>query len=171
MTLTEQFPLCSMEINLFTHWDSFCVFNSIIPYWWFTLLYHQFSSLSNIQRVSFACYLHPVCMRDTHGYQCMYILFVIFLLNNPALLCTSCWLMGDTLIPSFQWIPFHRLLIIYFGIGIQSKLSSLRLVVISGISSFHRQFWEYINVLWLMVSFKCSTSTHIFTLVILYSVR
>ena len=35
-----------------------------------------------------------------------------------ALLSTLCWIMGDALMPSFQWISFHRLQIIYSGIGI-----------------------------------------------------
>ena len=34
------------------------------------------------------------------------------------LLSTSCWMMGDALMPSFQRISSHRLQIIYSGIGI-----------------------------------------------------
>ena len=52
---------------------------------------------------------------------------------------------------------------------LESYLSALRLAVISGRFSRHRQFWEYINVPLSMDSLKCSTSTHLFTLVSLHS--
>ena len=53
--------------------------------------------------------------------------------------------------------------------NLESFLSALRLVVISGNFSRHQQFWEYINVPWSMDPLKCSTSTHLFTLVSLHS--
>ena len=92
--------------------------------------------------------LSCICMSNI-PYICywfMNILFLRVLPNYPTLSCTSFWLMGDALMPSFYWIPFHSRHIIYFGIGIQSPLSSLRLVVINGRFSPHRKIWEYINV-------------------------
>ena len=44
--------------------------------------------------------------------------YVRFLPHYIALLSTSCWMMTDALIPSFQWISSHRLQFIYSGIGI-----------------------------------------------------
>ena len=38
--------------------------------------------------------------------------------HYTALLSTSCWMMGDALMPSFQRISSHRLQIIYSGIGV-----------------------------------------------------
>ena len=43
-------------------------------------------------------------------------------------------------------------------------MSALILAVISGRFSHRRQIWEYINVSWSIDFFKCSTSTHLFTL-------
>ena len=58
---------------------------------------------------------------------------------------------------------------LFWDRNLESCLSALRLVVISGRFSRHRQIWEYINVPWSMDSLKCSTSTHLFTLVSLHS--
>jgi hypothetical protein len=58
---------------------------------------------------------------------------------------------------------------LFWDWSLESYLSALRLAVISGRFSRHRQFWEYINVPWSMDSLKCSTSTHLFTLVSLHS--
>ena len=55
--------------------------------------------------------------------------------------------------------------------NLESFLSALRLAVISGRFSHHRQFWEYINVPWSMDFSKFSNSTHQFTLVRLHSVH
>ena len=38
--------------------------------------------------------------------------------HYTSLLSTSCWMMGDALMPSFQRISSHRLPIIYSGIGV-----------------------------------------------------
>ena len=54
---------------------------------------------------------------------------------------------------------------LFWDWNLESCLSALRLEVISGRFSHHHNFWEYINVPWLMDSSKCSTSTHLFTLV------
>ena len=45
--------------------------------------------------------------------------------HYTALLSTSCWMMGDALMPSFQRISSHRLNIIYSGIGIYSHFECL----------------------------------------------
>ena len=97
---------------------------------------------------------------------CAHLIWV--LPHYTRLLSTSCWLMGNALMPSFKRIPFHPLQIIYYGIWVWSHLSALRLTVINGRFSRHQQFWEYINVSWSMDSLKCSTSTHLFALVRLH---
>ena len=58
---------------------------------------------------------------------------------------------------------------LFWDWSLESFLSALRLAVISGRFSRHQQFWDYINVPWSMDSLKCSTSTHLFTLVSLHS--
>ena len=63
-----------------------------------------------------------------------------FLPHYTSLLSTSCWMMGDALMPSFQWIPSHRLQMIYSRIGFQIHLSALTLTVTSGWFSCHRNF-------------------------------
>ena len=49
---------------------------------------------------------------------------------------------------------------LFWDWNLDSFFSALRLAVISGRFSRHRQFWEYINVPWLMDPLKCLTSTH-----------
>ena len=78
------------------------------------------------------------------------------------------WGMPNALLPA-DFIPStsdH----LFWDWSLESYLSALRLAVISGTFSRHRQFfWEYINVPWSMDSLKCLTSTHLFTLVSLHS--
>ena len=45
--------------------------------------------------------------------------------HYTALLSTSCWMMGDALMASFQRISSHRLQIIYSGIGFWSYFECL----------------------------------------------
>ena len=64
-----------------------------------------------------------------------------------ALLSTSCWMMGDALMPSFQQISSHRLQIIYSGIGIQSHVECLETCSHQWqVLSPSTVSWEYINV-------------------------
>ena len=126
----------------------------------FMLLFKGSWNLSRLflSCLDFACQPFPVLLL-VHAH------LVWVLPHYTTLLSTSCWLMGDALMPSFQRIPSHQRQIIYSRIGVYTHLSALRLTVISGRFPCHRQFWEYINVPWSMDSFKCSTSTHLFTFV------
>ena len=60
--------------------------------------------------------------------------------HHTALLSTSCWMMGDALCPPS--IGFHPIDFRSFTLGLESRviLSALRLAVISGRFSFHRQY-------------------------------
>ena len=70
--------------------------------------------------LDFACWPFPVQLL-------VHALYDRFLPHYTALLSTSCWMMGDDLITSFQWISSHW-------------LQTLRLAVISGRFSCHPQF-------------------------------
>jgi hypothetical protein len=52
------------------------------PYWWFSLLFQQFSLLAAIQRVFFVHYLHMVHKKYEWGHWFMNILFIRVPPNN-----------------------------------------------------------------------------------------
>ena len=96
---------------------------SQFAYWVHATYLHSPLSLCSCSKEVEAWVDHSSVMLNSHvghsrySYWFIHILFVWVLPHYPALLSTSCWLMGDASMPSFQWIPFHRLQIIYSGIG------------------------------------------------------
>ena len=77
----------------------------------FMLLFEGIWNLSRpfLSYLDFSCRPFPVLLL---------VLAHFVLPHYTTLLSTSCWFMGDALMPSFQRISFHQHQIIYSGIGV-----------------------------------------------------
>jgi len=115
--LTGWFPLFSMTKHLFTLWDSCSVLDAISLIGGFLTFFSSFHHWLVI-RGSFSCIDYIWYTRKTHrvvgSRTCSS--------SDPhqimkLLLCSSCWLMRDALMLSFQWVYFNWIHLIYSGYG------------------------------------------------------
>jgi hypothetical protein len=107
-SLTEWFPLCSTTRKLFTHWDSCNTLDSICPHWWFPhLCWTVFIIGCYSEGLFHALFTSGACERHTSWWSFQY--FIRVLPNIWPSCYSSCWMMGDALIPSFQQISSYQL--------------------------------------------------------------
>ena len=114
-SLTGWFPLCSMARHLFTLWDSCSVLDAISLIGRFlafvSSFHHWLLFRGSISFTTFIWYMlkmHRVVGSWTCSSSDLHQIMKL-------LLYSSCWLMRNTLMLSFQWVSFHRLQLMYSG--------------------------------------------------------
>jgi hypothetical protein len=100
--------------TLFTLWDLCSTLGSIFLIGGIPHLCQWFSLLVIAQRVSSCTIPSGACER--HTWLCVHSIFHLSPSKYLAFCCSSCWMMGDALIPSFQRSLPIELWLIFSGI-------------------------------------------------------